>query len=421
MIYIDVTQTVSSELNTGIQRVVRELTRELVSIDSEIKLVYFNGGDSFCECSLDDIQLRVVPVSTFKKLKRYFKKITPVACFKFLRVFYRFFDRGIHRCVNFISTSCKQYAPDSGDKLEFKSSDQFIILDSVWHKGEVYSKALKKVTERGVRVILVSYDLIPITHPQFCDAGLVHHFKNFYQAVIPLVDEFIAISKYSMDTLKEFIEKDFDCDLNKLKFHYFYLAHTPMIAEHETCRSEITELVGNRRFILSVSTIEPRKNYSLLLKSFLNAKIPKDVTLVIVGRDGWKNDEIKSLMNSPGRVIWYSDCLDHELKELYKGCLFTVFPSFVEGFGLPVLESLSQGKFVLSSNEGALPEAGREFVDYFSPFKQCELEALLDKYLNDTLLLQEKESEITRNFSSTSWRASALDFLTKLGLDSEHS
>lgn len=113
-------------------------------------------------------------------------------------------------------------------------------------------------------------------------------------------------------------------------------------------------------FILAVGTLEPRKNFSTLIKSFviIKRKYP-DYKLVIVGKKGWKYHLIEKTLqhyNLEKDVIFPGYLEDLELQKIYSVAKIFVFPSLYEGFGIPPLEAMASGCPVVSSNVASLPE-----------------------------------------------------------------
>ncbi len=132
-----------------------------------------------------------------------------------------------------------------------------------------------------------------------------------------------------------------------------------------------TETTRNteRRYILTVGTLQPRKNFTRLIEAFSKLN-ETDISLVIVGKKGWLYEEILAAPKRFGvehRVKFMDFVPDDELPELYKNAACFVLPSLYEGFGLPVLEAMSYGIPVVVSNVSSLPEIAGDAGIYVEP------------------------------------------------------
>lgn len=132
-----------------------------------------------------------------------------------------------------------------------------------------------------------------------------------------------------------------------------------------------------KKYIMTLSTLEPRKNMELLLKAFTNIQGDVDYDLVLVGRKGWKIDEILEKYNRMGRIHITGFVDDKHVSVIYKNAICFVFPSIYEGFGLPPVEALALGTPVIASNAASIPEILMEQAEYFNCNSQRELENLL--------------------------------------------
>jgi len=125
-------------------------------------------------------------------------------------------------------------------------------------------------------------------------------------------------------------------------------------------------------YILAVATWEPRKNLELLVKTFMSMKkeglLPFH-RLILIGRKGWKDKELHSLVmkNKEQSIISLGFLPDEHLPSLYSGADVFVFPSSYEGFGMPVLEALSCGAKVVTTDTPELREAGGPYATYITP------------------------------------------------------
>jgi hypothetical protein len=115
-----------------------------------------------------------------------------------------------------------------------------------------------------------------------------------------------------------------------------------------------------------------------------------------------------------GRIIVLHDVTDVELDRLYQKCMLTMFPSFLEGWGLPVGESLAHGKICLCSALGGVPDVGGALADYIDPYNAQDGLAKLTRYLDHPELRRSREREIVERFQPRSWRKVADDFLRSI-------
>jgi glycosyltransferase involved in cell wall biosynthesis len=141
-------------------------------------------------------------------------------------------------------------------------------------------------------------------------------------------------------------------------------------------------------------------------------------SLVFVGKLGWKvNDLLKRLRSTnyvDGRIITVHNASDVELASLYRGCLVTLFPSFAEGWGLPVGESLSYGKPCIASIATSIPEVGGAFVRHVDPYDIDAMEAEVERALFNSEYLESWTRRIAEKFVARRWKDVAEDFLVKV-------
>jgi hypothetical protein len=173
----------------------------------------------------------------------------------------------------------------------------------------------------------------------------------------------------------------------------------------------LTELP--ERFVLFVATIEGRKNHQLMLGIWRRMIEDGDDPphLICIGRLGWKSSSFISALVETGylggRIHLLRDICDADLRLLYSRCLFTLCPSFYEGWGLPVGESLAMGKICVSSDRASLPEVAGDFgvyidIDDFEQSLATIRELIADKVARDRL-----EAKIRRGYQPVTWRSVA--------------
>ncbi len=134
------------------------------------------------------------------------------------------------------------------------------------------------------------------------------------------------------------------------------------------------------RYILFVSTIEPRKNLGTLLEAF--SRLDYDGSLIVVGKIGWKSESMVARLRAP-RVIHLDYLPASQLATVYQNAEVFVFPSIYEGFGFPLLEAMSRGVPSIAARSSSLPEIGGDAALYFEPTDVDGLVAQLRRVLGD--------------------------------------
>ena len=128
---------------------------------------------------------------------------------------------------------------------------------------------------------------------------------------------------------------------------------------------------------------------------------------MLVGRPGWRVGDLIGQLDATrylnGRIMIIHGLSDADLAAVYRGCLFTVMPSFAEGWGLAVGESLSFGRACIASNTAALPEVGGNLVTYADPLDVPAWIAAIRAWLHDRTALAAMQDRIGREFTPRQW------------------
>jgi alpha-1,3-rhamnosyl/mannosyltransferase len=134
-------------------------------------------------------------------------------------------------------------------------------------------------------------------------------------------------------------------------------------------------------FVLSVGTLEPRKNLERLIAAYsgLPADLRATHPLVLVGPKGWEMDDLRARLHADVRLLGYVE--DDDLAALYSLCTVFAYPSLYEGFGLPVLEALQSSAPVVTSRVSSLPEVAGDAAHYVDPRSEEEIAAALRELL----------------------------------------
>ncbi len=178
--------------------------------------------------------------------------------------------------------------------------------------------------------------------------------------------------------------------------------------EKEEVKRVLDRYQLKRPYILSVGTLEPRKNYPVLFRAFARLKVDWD--LVIIGKPGWKWGEIfaaRKALKLTERVKILGYVKDWELPLFYNGAEILVLPSLYEGFGLPVIEALACGIPVICSATGSLPEVGGDACLYFNPHSDEELHFKITSLLSNSELRKTLRERGIRRAQNFTWEKTA--------------
>lgn len=302
------------------------------------------------------------------------------------------------------------YLPVAGDTV-FVAGAFWMLPDGLG----IYS-ALKKA---GVHIGVYIYDVIPVTHPEYCASELVARFSRCLFHFLSLADFIFTISDFSGEELL----KHFSSRVPGLApVTTARLAHTLAAEPSDKGASRKVQPLLEKPFVLFVSTLEARKNHAfvyrawqLLIERHGPDKVPD---LVFVGRKGWRVDDLvhsfEDSRHLDGKLHVLAGIDDADLALLYRGAEFTVFPSFMEGWGLPIGESLAFGTPCVASHTSSMPEVAGDFVDYVDPYNISGGVDLLEELLFTDGALAARRKRIADDFTPVGWPEVAGEMLTQI-------
>lgn len=274
-----------------------------------------------------------------------------------------------------------------GTAIRFTPQDTLLLLDASWDLLP-YWHYLKAADKAGSRLVFLAYDLIPLTHSAYCDAGHVALFKDYITRAVDLADGFIGISRSSRDEIRAYACQYNPGRFKDINFDYFHLgADFPQKRSPDAdIRSEFYDFFEcPEPVFLLVSTIEPRKGHARLLNAMEQLWDEGHIArLCFIGRVGWCVDDFVAYLYKHTKygkqmVTWH-DSSDNELAYAYQKARALVFPSVAEGFGLPLVEALQHRLPVIASDIPAHREIGGEVVRFVSPSDTAELVAALKQF-----------------------------------------
>ena len=309
-----------------------------------------------------------------------------------------------------------------GAKIEFREGDTVLLIDATWGFPRMIDSLYRAQKEHGIKVAPMLHDLFPLTHPETCDDMTVHVFRRWFHQSVPEADFFITNSKATGNSFARYLEQHPELRTAPVVLDSFRLgAELDLLKTIDA--SPITALPifpGAGRSVLSIGTIEPRKNHGLILDAFdLMRSHGTDVSLLLIGKVGWKSDAImKRLRDHPDwntRLFHLADASDALLAEAIERSDCIVCASIAEGFGLPVVESLMRGKEVFASDIEAFREIAGDRCHFFSPDNPGELSTKLLRWFESGA--PRLRSDPDCSFRWPNWRSSSEELIDKaLGL-----
>ena len=312
--------------------------------------------------------------------------------------------------------------PDSDATPRICPGDHLLVLGAPWAIPgfPAWATALKQ--RHGMAITLLLYDLIPAREPEWTTPAATARFQAWLDATLPLADRLLAISRHTAADTEAYARE-----------HAIPLAgpvHPIPIGTGFDVPAHAPRQPGLPQpgtYALFVSTLEARKNHALAVRVWRRladevqrgARPPESVPqLVFAGRIGFLTGDLLQQLDNTGwlggRVRFLQDPTDAELHTLYQGCLFTLFPSLSEGWGLPVTESLAYGKPCLASSATAIPEAGGTLCRYIDPEDTPAAHRAVTALLDDRDGLAAWEARVRREFHPTPWAHAALAVLAHL-------
>lgn len=244
-----------------------------------------------------------------------------------------------------------------------------------------------------VPLVVTLYDTLPWERPEWFGRAIVLQHRTSLRAAVRRAARVLVPSEHTKERVRSVLGIASD------RVDVAPLGLGDQFTPDGTARS------ANRPYILTVGTLQPRKNLELAVAAFERLPSSLDHRLVVVGARGWRErDLLRRVESSPaaGRIELTGWVEEHELVELYRGAECLVLPSRAEGFGFPVLEAMACGTPVMCARAGALPETAGGAALLFDPDNVGKLADELGELLCDSRLrdeLRRRGLERARDFS----------------------
>lgn len=363
-LYVDVTNFLDTNLNTGIQRVLKEFLYQAIKDNQlELKIIYFNAKKK---------QYILIPQEEHSQILNNSK----------------LFSINQNNTFDiFLNTKEKKY---------------FFDLDRVWNSNPNRNELYKKLKDSNFYIINYIYDMIPLLYP--------HYFYKETKKNFPLYIE--ALLKYSNHVLfdsnscrKDFLEyKKEQNNTRDIKNNVIHLGCDFRLDKNKIIQEQYKKLF-QKKYILFVGTIEPRKKHKDLLEVFeaLQKKY-NDLNLIFIGKFGWDIEELKITIKNHkllNKTFFHLENIEDEtLVKFYQNAFVVCYLSNYEGFGLPVVESLYFNNITITSKNSSLEEISNAVIFENS---KIELYDILESFLKNNAFYNKKKLVIKKTKNLITW------------------
>ena len=255
------------------------------------------------------------------------------------------------------------------------------------------------IEKTGVKSLVTVHDLIFIRYPEFYNPVDIKIYKRKLIHACLVSDHIVAISTQTKSDLIEYLKIPFE------KISVIHQGCNPNFRKEfstEYRREVSTKYNLPERYLLYVGTIEERKNLLGLIKALHIKNI--DIPLVVIGKKAdlyYKKVLSYITDNKVTGIIFPERIMNNELPVIYQNAECFIYPSFFEGFGLPLVEALVSGVPVITSKNGCFAEAGGPGSIYIDPEKPEEIGEAIQKVLNSREISDKminKGKEFANNF-----------------------
>jgi glycosyltransferase involved in cell wall biosynthesis len=268
------------------------------------------------------------------------------------------------------------------------------------HSGLEQDSYLTMLRRKRVKPIFVVHDLIPITYPEYCRSGEFERHAARMKNILSVASGVVANSQATLDELALFAAR----------------TGQPMPPSVVALLAPgMPKIAAGKRpiikpYFVMVGTIEPRKNHSLLLHLWrdLVKHFGQDAPrLMIIGQRGWECENVVDLLERcellKGVVIEHSVCADEELVNYLHHAQALLFPSFAEGYGMPLVEALAHGVPVIASDLPVFKEIAGNIPEYVNPLDGKRWSELIMEYAKPVSSKRVAQLKRMEDFKVPTW------------------
>lgn len=294
-----------------------------------------------------------------------------------------------------------RYVQQAWKRLHWPPFDWFAGRADMYHFPNF---TIPPLTGGGRRVVTI-HDMSFARHPEFAETRNLRYLTSVIHDTVRRADAILTDSRFCAGEIRDLLSVPPD------RVFAVHLGVEPRCArpDDDTIARTRQRLGLERPYLLTVGTLEPRKNIPLLVEVFERLR-DYDGDLVIAGMRGWKVDPILTRMHaSPraARIRWLEYAPEEDLPSLYAGADAFILTSFYEGFGLPPLEAMACGAPVIASAGGSLPEVLGQAAEIVPDYDPEHWVTAVSSLLGDASRRSELSASGVRHAAGYTWRETA--------------
>lgn len=373
-ILFDISTLAWKDQNTGIERVTKELAKQLLSThhDYHVELIQWRGETFYTH---PDFAAKLLNIS----------------------------DEGL-----------------TSRPIEATAGDLYLSVEWSPPIIEQAKDEMLKMRARGVRLYFAVHDLLPILMPEFFPIGTDQAMQRWFKAVSEIADGLLCVSHTVAEDVRDQLQKN-----NKQNSPYISVFNsgadfTRKITQATTQEESLCESIENSSptRLLMVGTLEPRKGHEQVLDGFENLwQENQDITLIIVGKQGWHVEHLINRLRTHHqlnkKLFWLEGCSDHVLNRVYQNSSGLIASSYGEGFGLPLVEAAQHGLPILARDIKIFREVAQNYADFFQAGSAAEMAHAITQFAEQTI----KDNSNKPKMRYQSWQQSAQQLLKELCSD----
>ena len=274
------------------------------------------------------------------------------------------------------------------------------VLFNTGHSGLDLPDYAQRIRRRGLRPVYFLHDLLPLTHPEFFREGEAALHRRRLRTMAETGHGLLLNSSMTEEDMTHHAR----VEGLRLPRH----AVAPLCPE--VLPAPMDEAPTEQPYFVMVGTIEPRKNHLLLLhvwRRLAQLGLPTMPRLVLIGRRGWECEQVIDMLERcealRPHVLEIANCNDRELSTWLRHARALLYPSFVEGFGLPLVEALAHGVPVVASTLPVFQEVAGDIPDYVDALDGPGWAACVQEYLQPQSSRRAAQLARLRHYAPRKW------------------